>query len=133
MRAATPGGRLFADRVGGRLMVGRVPLLMVLALATACSPPRRAEPLTGARVDTRSPVLATGEAVFHRWCNECHPGGESGLGTALNDKPWPGWMIRFQVRNGLGAMPRFGSDQISGDELDALVRYVLALRRVPPD
>jgi mono/diheme cytochrome c family protein len=110
----------------------RLAALAALALAAlACASPRRAEPLTHRAVDTTDPVLATGEQVFHRWCHECHPGGEAGLGTSLNDKPWPGWMIRFQVRNGLGAMPRFDSGQISGEELNALVRYLMALRWMP--
>ena len=37
-----------------------------------------------------------------------------GTRAALNDKPLPGFLIRLQVRNGLGAMPEFGSDRDRG-------------------
>ncbi|MDC4226474.1 MAG: cytochrome c [Candidatus Manganitrophus sp.] len=57
------------------------------------------------------------------------PEGEAGLGPALNNKPLPGWMIRFQVRHGLGAMPAFSEKEISDRELDDLViAYLKAFR-----
>jgi mono/diheme cytochrome c family protein len=62
-------------------------------------------------------------------CQKCHPGGEAGLGPALNDKPLPVFLMRFQVRKGLGAMPAFPESRISGDELDDLLKYVVAFRR----
>lgn len=63
-----------------------------------------------------------------RVCNGCHPGGEAGLGPALNNKLLPGFLIKFQVRNGLGVMPSFSQDVISPEELDDLVSYLVALR-----
>lgn len=63
------------------------------------------------------------------YCNGCHPNGEPGLGPGLNDKPLPGFMIRFQVRNGLGVMPAFPDEVISGEELDDLIEYLVELRR----
>lgn len=102
----------------------------VLALA-ACGSARRGEPLIGEK-PIRNPTIALGQRVFAANCTQCHPGGERGLGTALNDKPLPAWLVRFQVRNGLGAMPSFSSDQIGGAELKALSRYVVWLRDQGP-
>lgn len=73
-------------------------------------------------------VLLEGERVFERYCHQCHPGGAGGLAPSLNNKPAPGWLIRFQVRQGMGAMPAFPVERIGDDELDALVAYVVALR-----
>src|ERR1044071_4991757 len=97
----------------------------VLTLA-ACSA-RRGEPLYGL-LDLSDPAVAHGQQVFMRECHHCHPGGEAGLGPAINNKPLPGFLIRFQVRNGLGAMPAFSDDEISPTELDALLAYLKALR-----
>ena len=55
-------------------------------------------------------------------------GGEAGLGPAINDKPLPEFLIKTQVRVGLGAMPSFHRRQINEDELDDLIRYLKALR-----
>jgi mono/diheme cytochrome c family protein len=96
-------------------------------LMQACGPARRGEPHT-APLAIDSPSLAAGQKVFMRHCHPCHPGGEAGLGPALNDKPLPGFLIRLQVRRGLGAMPSFSEEKISGQELDYLVEYMQALR-----
>jgi len=53
--------------------------------------------------------------------------GEADLGPALNDKPLPAFLMRFQVRNGLGVMPAFAKDRISDAELDQLIAYLKAL------
>lgn len=71
---------------------------------------------------------AEGQKVFMGNCNRCHPGGMAGLGPAIINKPLPSFMIKFQVRNGLGTMPSFHKDHISNDELDNLVTYIKALR-----
>jgi len=62
-------------------------------------------------------------------CNQCHPFGQGGLGTALNDKPAPRFLVKTQVRVGLGVMPGFSKEKISPEELDHLVDYVMALRK----
>ena len=105
-------------------LLGATSLLLLLA---ACGPAYRGEPLYGP-LTTTDPQVLRGERAFHVHCHQCHPGGAGGLGFALNDKPLPGGLIRFQVRNGLGAMPAFGPEEIPEDELDAIVRYVLVLR-----
>ncbi|MGH7213272.1 MAG: c-type cytochrome [Tepidisphaeraceae bacterium] len=92
-----------------------------------CGSPRRADPFTPA------PALATpeqrhGQIVFMNHCHQCHPGGAAGLAPAINDKPLPAFLIKMQVRNGLGAMPAFGAGQIPDDDLDGIVAYLKALR-----
>jgi mono/diheme cytochrome c family protein len=57
-------------------------------------------------------------------CHACHPGGEAGLGPALNDKPLPGLLVRLQVRTGMGAMPAFSPRELSDGELRDLIAYL---------
>ena len=103
-------------------------LLGLLLAGTACRSVRRGEPLTGV-LDHTSPKIARGEQVFARHCHYCHPGGKGGLGPGLNDKPAPQWLIKTQVRLGLGVMPSFNEDRISPEELDDLTAYLVALRK----
>jgi mono/diheme cytochrome c family protein len=94
----------------------------------ACGSARRSEPIVGP-LPLVSPQIAQGQIVFHRNCHQCHAQGEAALGPALNNFPAPGFLIKFQVRNGLGAMPAFPESKISPAELDALVAYMMAMRR----
>jgi mono/diheme cytochrome c family protein len=100
----------------------------LLLLVQACGSSRRSEPIRGP-LALESAKLEQGKVVFMEHCHKCHPGGETGLGPALNNKPAPGFLIRIQVRNGLGAMPGFNRELISNEEMDGLVAYVKALRR----
>jgi mono/diheme cytochrome c family protein len=94
----------------------------------ACGSARRGEPLHEP-VRLESDEQRRGEQVFFRFCHQCHPVGEAGLGPAINDKPVPHAMIKLQVRQGLGKMPAFSDQQIPGPDLDALVAYLDALKR----
>jgi mono/diheme cytochrome c family protein len=95
-------------------------------ILAACSA-RRGEPLGYARRGA-DPSVEHGRVVFMQHCHKCHPGGEAGLGPAINDKPLPEFLMKTQVRVGLGAMPSFHRQEISGEELDNLIRYLKALR-----
>jgi mono/diheme cytochrome c family protein len=99
-----------------------------LLLQTACHTARRGEPGAGpvATVDSK---LERGRIAYMRYCNQCHPEGEGGLGPALNNKPLPKFMIKTQVRLGLGVMPDFVIQRLPPDQLDDLVDYLIALRR----
>lgn len=99
----------------------------LLAALAACGTARRSEPLAGPLPDS-SPEIARGREVFARHCHQCHPGGEAGLGPALNNKPMAEWLVKHQIRHGLGAMPAFDSTKIDDADLEALVRYMLVLR-----
>jgi mono/diheme cytochrome c family protein len=89
---------------------------------------RASEPIKGPMV-LDSDVLLLGQQVYDKYCNKCHPGGEAGLGPAINDRPTPGFLYRFQIRNGLGAMPAFNKEVISNEELDALISYIHRQRK----
>lgn len=77
----------------------------------------------------RTPRLQNGQKVFMEACNRCHPAGNAGLGPSFINKPLPAFLIRMQVRNGLGVMPSFDRDHMSNDELDSLIAYIKALRK----
>ncbi|MEA2561500.1 MAG: hypothetical protein QOH06_3004 [Acidobacteriota bacterium] len=102
-------------------------LLGLLVLGAGCSA-RRSEPIAGPFVPG-SPMLARGEIAFDQHCSRCHPGGEKGLAPAINNKPLPGFLMKFQVRHGAGAMPAFSEKELSREDLDALVKYLKKLRR----
>jgi mono/diheme cytochrome c family protein len=72
--------------------------------------------------------IATGQQVFMQHCYQCHPGGAGGLAPSINDKPLPVWLMKTQVRAGLGAMPGFSKERIDDDQLDALMAYLKSLR-----
>jgi mono/diheme cytochrome c family protein len=106
----------------------RVVLLLAgLAVVTACSA-RRSEPIVGPLPIADEHVLR-GQQVFMQQCHQCHPGGEAGLGPAINNKPLPGFLIKLQVRQGFGAMPAFTEHHLSSEELDDVVTYLKALRK----
>jgi mono/diheme cytochrome c family protein len=103
-------------------------LALILGTAlTGCGSARRSEPIAGPLPISDSQV-ARGKVVFMRHCNQCHSEGEAALGPALNNFPAPPFLVRFQIREGLGAMPAFPPDKISEPELDALISYILAMR-----
>jgi mono/diheme cytochrome c family protein len=56
--------------------------------------------------------LIAGQQVFLTHCHQCHPGGEAGLGPALNNRPLPDFLTRMQVRGGIGVMPGFSEEEI---------------------
>lgn len=100
----------------------------VICFGSGCSSARRGAPVVQP-IEPASAENRRGQVVFYRACNTCHVGGAAGLGPALNNKPLPNWLIRFQVRKGLGVMPAFSDQQISDKDLDALVSYLDTLKR----
>lgn len=102
-------------------------LIALAVLLTGCGSARRGEPLVGP-LPLASEEAKHGQTLFMKNCHQCHPGGEAGLGPALNNKPLPRFMIRYQVRHGLGAMPAFSEQQIDDHELDHLLVYLKELR-----
>jgi mono/diheme cytochrome c family protein len=124
---------------GARGRVGRSPTIALLRAArvalvptlsavlfAGCGSARRGQPLAEERPpDAR---IALGQQVFDRSCSQCHPGGTAGLGPSLNNKPLPQWAMRFQVRHGVGAMPRFSKQDISDEQLVAVTNYLVWLR-----
>lgn len=101
--------------------------LAPLLLMSGCATARRGEP-SGPPMVPRSEAAQRGQRVFAANCHECHPGGMAGIGPALNNKPLPGFMIKLQVRVGMGAMPSFSEQKIGDDALGDLVEYLKELR-----
>ncbi|WP_460880368.1 c-type cytochrome [Pontibacter rugosus] len=86
-----------------RLFILAATTFLLLSLSF-CGTARRGAPKYEP-LNTDNPAVAQGEVVFMTYCQKCHPGGASGLAPAINNKPLPGFMIRFQVRHGVGTMP----------------------------
>ena len=103
-------------------------LICSLLLLAACGSARRGEPITRSPV-VSDPQIEQGQIVFMQNCHKCHPGGEAGLAPAINNKPLPEFLMRFQVRHGLGTMPSFTEEEITDMQLDNLMRYLKELRR----
>ena len=87
---------------------------------------RKAEPLKQQAFIPENEHVANGEKVFMMHCQKCHPGGEAGLGPAINSNPAPQFVKRFQVRHGLGVMPAFKEDEISDKDLRDITAYLKA-------
>lgn len=107
----------------------RIVLLAALLpiLVTGCAA-KRGEPISHP-LQITSENLARGEHAYMLHCQKCHPGGENGLGFAINNKPLPGFLIKAQIRTGAGAMPAFSKEMVTGEELDAILQYIDLLRR----
>lgn len=101
------------------------------ALALGCASVARRPNVVPARQLRLNPRLAEGQRVFMQYCNQCHVGGAAGLGPSLNDKLLPGFLVKLQVRFGLGAMPAFPRRALNDARLDDVVRYLQYLRAHP--
>jgi len=99
--------------------------VICLLLCSQCAL-RKSEPLKAKAFAPGNKKVQLGEMVFMAHCNKCHPGGEAGLGPALNSNPAPQFIKRFQMRHGLGVMPSFKANEISSEDLHAISRYLHA-------
>jgi mono/diheme cytochrome c family protein len=96
-------------------------------LLGACTSARKTEPLAPP-LNLNDPQVAHGRKVFFQHCHQCHPHGQGGLGPAIVNKPLPEFLMKFQVRHGLGTMPSFGPDRIPSADMEALMAYIKAVR-----
>ena len=69
-----------------------------------------------------------GMKLFMRHCNKCHPGGEKGKGPSLNDKALPKFLVHWQVRLGVGDMPKFTDEQIPREQVKQIAAFVKRMR-----
>ena len=76
--------------------------------------------------------LERGRVVFYQQCHLCHPHGATGLGPAIVNKPLPAFLLKFQVRHGLGTMASFKEEKVPDSDLDALVAYIKAVHANKP-
>jgi len=101
--------------------------VLSLVMIAGCAA-QRGEPISKP-LTIASPELARGEQAYKFYCDKCHPGGEQGLGPALSNKPLPGFLIKTQVRAGVGAMPAFSKKLLTDEQLDTVVIYLETLRK----
>ncbi|WP_346320091.1 cytochrome c [Chitinophaga sp. YIM B06452] len=106
----------------------RMMILTGLAVCIACSSARRM-PEGDLQAARETASMENGRHQYMKYCQKCHPMGEEGLGPALNNKPTPGFVEKFQVRHGLGAMPAFKKDVISRSDLKDLIKYLHARKK----
>jgi mono/diheme cytochrome c family protein len=97
-------------------------------ILAGCGSARRGEPLHPEQ-PRPSEKIAMGEQLFDKNCSQCHPGGEAGLGPALNNKPLPQFAVHFQVRHGVGAMPAFSKRDLTDEQVSAVTSYMVWLRK----
>lgn len=73
----------------------------------------------------------TGEQLFIRSCNTCHPGGNKGFGPSLENVAEhfaDDAKLRAFLRKGKGMMPAQTKDTINDQEMDELIAYVRNLK-----
>lgn len=83
------------------------------------------------RNQSRSDNL-TGEQIFVRSCNTCHPGGKAGVGpklSELNEHFPDDRSLRQFIRSGQGMMPALPADVVNDQELGNLVSYLRELNQ----
>lgn len=105
--------------------------MIALLVVTGCATARRLEP-HAPPLSLSNPTLERGRTVFYAHCHYCHPHGSAGLGPAIVNKPLPGFLMKFQVRHGLGTMPSIKEDKVSAEDLDALIAYIKAVHANKP-
>lgn len=74
----------------------------------------------------------TGEQIFIRSCNTCHPAGKLGMGPSLIDidKRYPeDAALKQLIRKGKGIMPPQPASTINEEELNHLVAYLRKLTK----
>lgn len=109
-------------------------LLILNFILFSCGTARRGDPVMG-KLTVKNEKVQHGEMVFMNNCEKCHPGGEAGVGPAINNLPLPGEMLKFRVRSkafflGLGKMPSFKKNEIPSGDLKDLVAYIKANRKI---
>jgi mono/diheme cytochrome c family protein len=109
-----------------KVLLMSVGILVMLSMLYASCIMRRSEPVTGKDFSPATASIADGERLYMVHCQKCHPGGEAGLGPAINPNPAPSFIKRFQVRHGLGVMPSFKRDEISKKDLHNISKYMKA-------
>ena len=119
---------------GKRLWQVYLCLLASLAL-TACSMSeeiKRIEKLRQLEVrqQTATSTSLTGEQIFIRSCNTCHPGGRAGMGPELDkiNQHFPNdEKLQAFIRSGRGIMPAQARGSLNDQELANLIAYLRKL------
>ncbi|NJB86300.1 mono/diheme cytochrome c family protein [Lewinella marina] len=102
-------------------------LVFCLFWGLGCGTPRLQVPGNAFEMPTAD--LESGRILFNEKCASCHPAGRAGVGPSIVNKPLPKFLIRFQVRHGLGVMPAFPEQILSDTEVRQIADYLAWLRR----
>ena len=113
-------------KIKGHLRRGISGLLLFLIMLSSCSAPKIRPKAESFRLPTAE--LENGLVLFNEYCASCHPGGMSGVGPAIINKPLPAPLIRFQIRNGVGLMPAFDEEKLSDKQVENIADYIVYLR-----
>ncbi len=77
--------------------------------------------------DASNSTNLTGDQIFVRSCNTCHPGGKEGMGPRLDkmdvDFPTDDSLKKF-LRKGKGMMPPQSPSIVTDVEMDSLVIFL---------
>ncbi len=119
-----------------RLCFYSFPLLFLVSTLVACSLSEEMKRIEASkqyeeREDASRSTDLTGEQIFIRSCNTCHPGGKQGMGPSLIDisKKYPDdEMLKALIRKGKGIMPAQPPKVINDIELARLIVYIKALK-----
>ncbi len=103
-------------------------ILVAAAIVLYSCALRKSEPIVGKTFTAKNMQVQHGQELYMKHCQKCHPGGEGGLGPALNSTPAPGFLKKLQVRAGLGTMPSFNHHEIAKEDLKDIGRYLKALK-----
>ncbi len=103
-------------------------LLLDTFIMISCAS-RKSEPVKQKEFVAKNASISNGEKVYMIYCHKCHPGGEAGLGPAINSNPAPQFIKRFQMRHGLGVMPSFTKNEISREDLRDISKYIKAWKK----
>ena len=101
--------------------------LLVFLIISRCSAPKRIPVAETVSMPTEE--LENGRMLFNGYCGTCHPGGMSGVGPAIINKPLPASLIRFQIRKGIGVMPAFEEDVLTDEQVKHIAEYLVYLRK----
>ena len=115
---------------GVKRIAGFAAVLFIIlfgARISSCSAPEKT--LYAAPKELPTKELQDGRKLFNEYCASCHPGGMSGVGFAIINKPLPEFLIEFQIRNGVGVMPAFDKKMLNDNQVEQIAEYLVYLRK----
>jgi mono/diheme cytochrome c family protein len=116
--------------IAGAVAIGLAGVALNVGCAHKAAGPSATMP---AATPLNNASLTQGQRTFMQYCNQCHVGGNGGIGPSFNDKWMPAFFIRFKVRHGIGKMPRFSDRAVSDTQLDDVIQYISYMKAHPHD
>ena len=119
-----------------KLIAGGTMLISLGAILAACSLSEEVKRIEASkqyeeRENASRSTNLTGEQVFIRSCNTCHPGGKQGMGPSLiniGEKYPDDAALKSLIRQGRGIMPAQPKNIINDGELKSLITYLRTLK-----